>query len=190
MEDESIDRTRKSRRKSRTMQVKRKTSRIYELVIGAFNATKYGNIKDLMLIAKSFQTEEEYNLFINTKDKEGNTLILKCIHSAAARQPEPGGSFIDCLNFLISAGVDVNSQDNLLRTALHWIVLYGRLDFLDVLQAAGGNLLIPDCNGLNPLHLAIGIKSERLRDSFVEYICSCAPKEVSKQALIGIIYFV
>lgn len=178
MEDEPNERVRKSSRKSRTTQFRRKTSRIYELVVSAFNAVKYGNIEDLVLITKSLQTEEEYNLFTSAKDKEGNTLILKCIHSAASRQSERHGNFMECLNFLLSAGVDVNAQDNLLRTALHWIVLYGRLDFLDLLQAAGGNFLTLDSSGLNPLHLAIGIKSERLRDKFIEYICSCAPQEV------------
>ena len=178
MENDLNERTRKSSRKSRQIQTRRRTSRMFDFILSSFNAAKYGNIDELVLISKSLQSEDEYKLFIGAKDKEGNTLILKCIHGAAARQPEPHSNFFECIKFLISAGIDVNSQDHLFRTALHWSVLYGRLDFLDVLQAAGGDLLILDNTGLSPLHLAIGIKSEKLRDKFIDYICSSAPKEV------------
>lgn len=181
MDDERNERSKKPTRKSRVNTQKRKTSRLYDLVIASFNAAKYGNNEELRFIftSETLESQDECNMIINSKDKEGNTLILKCIHGAAsARQLEPHCNFIECLNFLISIGVDVNSRDSLLRTSLHWAVLYGRLDFLEVLQNGGGNLLLHDSSGLNPLHLAIGIKSEKLRDNFIEFICASAPNEV------------
>lgn len=182
MAEEPNERIRKISRKGRTGQTRRKTSRFYDVVIASFNASKNGNVDELKLVlsSNSFQSEDECQLLMNSKDKEGNTLILICIHGAASsKQPDPYNFYLECLKFLISAGVNVNSQDHLSRTALHWSVLYGRLDFFDALLIAGGNLTILDSSGLSPLHLAIGIKSERLRDKFIGYICASPSNEVS-----------
>ena len=170
----------KPKRHSRTKHETRKTSRVYEIALASFNAAKCGNLDELqaMLIPKAFRSKDEFIAVINSKDKEGNTLILKCIHGAAARQVNPHSNFIECLSFLISIGVDVNSQDSVGRTAVHWCILYGNLYLLDLLVQSGGDLLMHDGSRLSPLHLSIGIRSDRLRDEFVEYICAVAPSGV------------
>eukprot|EP00112_Aurelia_sp_Birch-Aquarium-sp1_P010726 Seg2284.4 transcript_id=Seg2284.4/GoldUCD/mRNA.D3Y31 product=Inversin protein_id=Seg2284.4/GoldUCD/D3Y31 len=170
----------KAKGHSRTRHETRKTSRVYEIALASFNAAKYGNFDELQatLTPKAFKTKDEFIAVLNSKDKEGNTLILKCIHGAAARQVNPHSNFVKCLSFLLSIGIDVNSQDSVGRTALHWCILYGNLYLLDFLVQSGGSLLTHDGSGLSSLHLAIGIRSDRLRDEFVEYICAAAPNEL------------
>ncbi|XP_065052326.1 serine/threonine-protein phosphatase 6 regulatory ankyrin repeat subunit A-like [Rhopilema esculentum] len=180
MAEPPIEKPQKIKRRSRSIQASRKTSRVYELAVAAFNAAKYGNIDDLkhVLSRESCQTREEFGSLIESKDKEGNTLILKCIHGAASRQGEAHSNFVECVRFLVSNGVDIDAQDSVGRTALHWCVLYGRADFLEILLKAGGDLMLLDGTGLSPLHLAIGIRSEKLRYKFIDFICQSARKEV------------
>ncbi len=157
----------------------RKSSRLaFELLIAAFGAAKDGDVEELRLLFSPSKmiTKDEIEFMIAGRDREGNTLVLKCIHGAA--QANRPFQYFECINFLISLGVSADKKDNYGRTATHWCVLYGRLDLLDLLLRAGADLSAFDENGLSCLHLAIGIRSEKLRDDFVEYLCRIAPMEV------------
>eukprot|EP00794_Sanderia_malayensis_P017414 gene17414-19157_t len=154
-----------------------------ELISAAFGAAKDGDLEEMRLLfstSKMIQ-KDQIEKMINAKDKDGSSLLLGCIHGAAEGKNHLYNNttrYYDCISFLMSLGMSADEKDNSGRSALHWCVLYGRLDFLDFLIRSGANLLVFDSSGLTCLHLAIGIRSERLRSKFVEYLCKVSPREL------------
>ena len=152
-----------------------------KFIMAAFGAAFDGDVEELgLLLSPSKMIGEDQIQDIKCyQDEAGNSILLKCVHGAAARGKEQrSGRFLDCLSLLLSLGVAPATKDNNSRTALHWCVLYGRLDLLAFLHQAGCHFLVFDEAGLSPLHLAIGIQSEKIRNQFIEYFCNFADGEV------------
>ena len=57
--------------------------------------------------------------------------------------------------YLLSRGADVNAVDNEQHSALHWAIVCGELEALDLLHKAGANPSIPDNHGALPIHYAV-----------------------------------
>ena len=57
--------------------------------------------------------------------------------------------------YLLSQGANVDAVDNEQHSALHWAIVCGELEALDLLQKAGANPSIPDSHGAMPIHYAV-----------------------------------
>ena len=58
------------------------------------------------------------------------------------------------IRFLLAAGVNINAVDLESHSAVHWAVVCGELEALDLLCNSGADLNIPDLHGAFPIHYA------------------------------------
>lgn len=104
-------------------------------------------VQKLHASVKEDQTDLELltELGVNAKDREG----LTCLHHAI-NDEKPAQ-----VRILLSHGADVNAQDELLMTPLHYAAATDNLEITEILLAAQGiNINLKDEDGLLPLDLA------------------------------------
>lgn len=74
------------------------------------------------------------------------------------------------VEMLLEKGVDVNTQNNIGRTALHQATLRGKLSVLEVLLKSGANPNPQDASGSSPLHHSVYASlRDRLSMTLLEY---------------------
>uniref|UniRef100_A0A8C6VNW4 Palmitoyltransferase n=1 Tax=Naja naja TaxID=35670 RepID=A0A8C6VNW4_NAJNA len=88
---------------------------------------------------------------VNTTDHNGYTPLMLSAHKVIGREPT---------NFLVKFNPSVNAVDNIEKnTALHWAVIAGNVNAIDVLLDAGSSLDIKNVKGQRPLDLALQTKN-------------------------------
>jgi ankyrin repeat protein len=78
----------------------------------------------------------------------------------------------EIVSLLLDAGSDPNSANFKGRSALHYAVINGRLDIVQLLLRAGARLVDPDVNGDTPRDLAAKSDNDSVR-SFMVSIVLC-----------------
>ena len=108
------------------------------------------------------QAEKHRNIDINTKDQEGKTAI----HIAAQK----GNALIIKTILQYNPSFNINSQDESLRTPLHWAVSTNRKDVVSYLiNCPSINVNLIDENGKPPAFLAV----QNNYISIIQIIVSC-----------------
>ncbi|KAM3854067.1 palmitoyltransferase ZDHHC13 isoform 1-T1 [Vipera latastei] len=88
---------------------------------------------------------------VDTTDLNGYTPLMLSAHKVIGREPT---------NFLVKFNPIVNAVDNIEKnTALHWAVIAGNINAVDVLLEAGSSLDIKNAKGQRPLDLALQTKN-------------------------------
>ncbi|XP_026520534.1 palmitoyltransferase ZDHHC13 [Notechis scutatus] len=88
---------------------------------------------------------------VNTTDHNGYTPLMLSAHKVIGREPT---------QFLVKFNPSVNAVDNIEKnTALHWAVIAGNVNAIDVLLDAGSSLDIKNVKGQRPLDLALQTKN-------------------------------
>jgi len=90
---------------------------------------------------------------VNARGAQGFTALIE---SACLGRPSEGA------RVLLANGADVNQKDDFGRTALHWAVVYQKLDVVQLLVSHGANVNIKDQSGDMPLHLAHENDSQKI----------------------------
>ena len=102
------------------------------------------NIEARLRAAGATLTLKNKGLLLMWAAQHGSRLIK------AAKDGKPG-----VVSWLIRLGVDVNSQDEEMFTALNWASFYGYADIVDALIGAGANANTPNAAGFTPVMGAI-----------------------------------
>jgi hypothetical protein len=110
----------------------------YAVAVAAFF-----NHKDIVEMLYEKDAENPINTLEASDDLEN---ALESALKAAARN----GS-LDCLNYLLDVGVDVNSHDSDLYTPLDETCFYNQIECARVLILRGADVNVVDCDGSSPL---------------------------------------
>ncbi len=104
------------------------------------------------LCKKASQLENYTNLYIDKKDKFGNTPLI-CAFILNVDGPED--KRYDCLKVLLETSADPNAENNRTRwTALTWTAYYGDLNSIELLLQNGAYPYYPDHEGYYPIDWA------------------------------------
>ena len=80
-----------------------------------------------------------------------DTIVFKN-HSPFSMAAKKG--FVDLINLFLSYNIDINQQNNIGRTALHFACKHGHTDVVSLLINAGAEINIKDTYGQLPVHLS------------------------------------
>ncbi|XP_074644688.1 uncharacterized protein LOC141901380 [Tubulanus polymorphus] len=110
------------------------------------------------------------------KDLEGQTALQLCTRHKASK----------CLALLLKYVMpgEVDDQDNMKRTALHWSASYGNLDHMRMLLKQDSNIGIPDTEGKTPLHWAASCHDHQAVNC-VKLLLEVAPSVINWQDYEG-----
>ncbi|XP_007430547.1 palmitoyltransferase ZDHHC13 [Python bivittatus] len=91
---------------------------------------------------------------IDTTDRNGHTPLMVSAHKVIGREPT---------SFLLKFNPSVNAVDHIEKnTALHWAVIAGNINAVDVLIEAGSSLDVKNVKGEKPLDLAHQTKNRTI----------------------------
>lgn len=80
--------------------------------------------------------------------------------------------FVDLINLFLSYNIDINKQNNMGRTALHFACKNGHIDVVSLLINAGAEINIKDRYGHLPIHLATADINAQDEDGCTPLICA------------------
>jgi ankyrin repeat protein len=82
---------------------------------------------------------------VNDVNSAGDTVL----HNSASF------GYLECVNFCLEMGANVNARSNFRSTPLHFASLYGNFDVVRILLDAGATIDVTDNHGWTPLYCAI-----------------------------------
>ncbi|XP_064622063.1 serine/threonine-protein phosphatase 6 regulatory ankyrin repeat subunit A-like isoform X2 [Lineus longissimus] len=146
-----------------------------------------GNPVDL----KAFLEENYETVSVNFRDGDDEaTPLITLVQGGRKLSSEQDEDLCACCRILVDHGADVNLQDHIGRTALHWAVFYHKPALVSEILQAGFDAHLTDKEGNNVLHFAIRMGAQEVISAIVKH----SPKELlsstNKGGLPPLIYAV
>ena len=128
-----------------------------EIVDDMWNYVAEGKDKELQ---KLFDDHIERDIPINECneefDEDGGHVLLFCVKIGCVRGNGFGRDYIQCARILLERKIDLDVQDKMERTALHWSVIKRNTSFASLLVSAGADVVdITDHDGDTPFLMAV-----------------------------------
>ena len=101
----------------------------------------------------------------SVRDDAERTLIMRACYIDDDTKRE------SMMKMLLEHGCDINSQDELGRTAMTYAALFGRCDVLKLLFSAGADPLIEDIDGNTPLYHCSSVGNPDVAKLLIETYC-------------------